>query len=227
MMNAIANTEPPPIRRVRPDVPEALERIVTKALQKTRADRYATTREMLQDLEALSSAGLQSGAIATGTTLPERRHRPGAFIAALQAIDINNLYGDSHTFALAAGFGQNSQFTIAGNVLNAGPSFAGGLGATFDLRIIVTDSTSFTATQDVSLAVVDVVRTVVINEVHYNGDANVVRDEFVELYNPSDDVIDISQWRVRGGVDFFFPANTFLAPGSYVVVAEDPVTRPP
>ncbi len=149
---------------------------------------------------------------------------PGAFIAALQAIDVNNLYGDSHTFALEAGFGQNSQFTVAGNVLSAGPSFAGGPGATFNLRIITTDSTSFSATQDVSLAVIDVVRTVVINEIHYNGPSNPVREEFVELYNPSGDVIDISQWRVRGGVDFFFPPNTFIAPGSFVVVAEDPVT---
>ncbi|HEY0548636.1 MAG TPA: lamin tail domain-containing protein, partial [Verrucomicrobiae bacterium] len=149
---------------------------------------------------------------------------PGDFIAALQAIDINNLYGDSHTFALAAGFGQNSQFAITGNVLSAGPSFAGGPGASFSLRIITTDSTSFSYTQDVSLAVIDVVRTVVINEIHYNGAANVVRDEFVELFNPSSNVIDISQWRVRGGVDFFFPPNTFLAPGSFVVVAEDPVT---
>jgi hypothetical protein len=149
---------------------------------------------------------------------------PGAFIAALQAVDVNNLYGDSHTFALAAGFGQNSQFAITGNVLSAGPSFAGGPGATFNLRIITTDSTSFSYTQDVSLVVVDVVRTVVINEIHYNGSANVVRDEFIELYNPSGAVIDISQWRVRGGVDFFFPPNTFLAPGGFVVVAEDPAT---
>ena len=52
---------------------------------------------------------------------------PGNFIAALQAIDVNEF--DTHTFALVPGFGQNAQFSISGNVLNAGATFAGGPGA--------------------------------------------------------------------------------------------------
>src|SRR5205085_8261751 len=100
-------------------------------------------------------------------------------------------------------------------VLYASPTFAGGPGATFVIRLSTTDSTSFSYTQDVSLVVYDVLHTVLFNEVHYNGSNNVVRDSFIELHNPGDATVDISQWRVRGGVDYFFPANTFIAPHGF------------
>ncbi len=149
---------------------------------------------------------------------------PGAFIAGLQAVDVNNLYGDSHTFALVPGFGDNSQFTVSGQVLSAGPAFAGGSGASFSIRLRVTDSTGFPYEQTFTLSVVELARTVVINEIHYNGPSNPIREEFIELHNPTDAAIDISQWRIRGGVDFFFPANTFIPASGFIVVAENPAT---
>src|SRR5262249_35094855 len=54
---------------------------------------------------------------------------PGAFLAALTAIDINE--EDTHTFSLVPGVGDNAQFTVNGNSLIAGPTFAGGPGASF------------------------------------------------------------------------------------------------
>ncbi len=160
----------------------------------------------------LSSTNISPGAL------------PGAFIAALQAMDLNNPNGDAQTFSLVPGFGNNSQFTLSGNVLTAGPTFAGGLGATFSVRLRATDSTALTYEQSFTLRVVEVVRNVVINEIHYNADRNPMREEFIELFNPTDSAIDISQWRVRGGVDFFFPANTFIPARGFVVVAEDLAT---
>lgn len=67
-------------------------------------------------------------------------------------------------------------------------------------------------------------RTVVINEFHYNPSFNPVRESFIELYNDTAAVVDLSNWRVRGGVDYFFPPNTFLQPNAFIVVAEDPAT---
>src|SRR5439155_14929530 len=87
-----------------------------------------------------------------------------------------------------------------------------------------TDSASLSYEQTFVLTVTDVPRHVVINEINYNGPHNIIRDEFIELYNPTDSAIDISQWRVRGGLDFFFPANTFIGPHALIVMAEDPAT---
>ncbi|MEY2407595.1 MAG: hypothetical protein QOF48_265 [Verrucomicrobiota bacterium] len=149
---------------------------------------------------------------------------PGAFIAALQAIDINNLYGDTHTFGLAAGGADNAKFAVSGRSLFAGPSFVGGPGATFNVRLKTTDSTGLSYTQDVMLVVHDTPRAVVINEFHYNPSFNPVRESFIELYNDTSAMVDLSNWRVRGGVDYFFPANTFLAAHAFAVVADDPAT---
>ena len=174
-------------------------------------------------IDVVPPATPPSGVVFSTTSIPSSAG-PGAFIAALRAIDINIQYGDTHTFALVSGYGQNSQFTISGNSLSAGPSFAGGAGATFNVRIRVTDSTSLSGTQDVTLAVNDIARNVVINEFHYNPAYNPVRESFVELYNDTDTAIDLSNWRVRGGIDFFFPPNTFISPREFIVVAEDPAT---
>lgn len=64
---------------------------------------------------------------------------------------------------------------------------------------------------------------VVFNEIHYHpagrGDP---RLEFVELYNQNSVDIDLSGWRLSGGIDFNFPAGTVIAGGGYLVIAADP-----
>ncbi len=70
----------------------------------------------------------------------------------------------------------------------------------------------------------------IISEVHYNplpptgnpvgvGDNDI---EFVEIYNRTDQPIDLSQWRLRGDVDFNFPAVTLNPGESIPVLAFDP-----
>jgi serine/threonine protein kinase/Tol biopolymer transport system component len=49
----IIGKEPPPLARYRPDAPEALEWVVTKALTKDRDGRYQTAKEILSDLKRL------------------------------------------------------------------------------------------------------------------------------------------------------------------------------
>ena len=50
---SILKTEPPLLSNSAPDVPDELERIVTKALEKDREERYQTVKDMLLDLRRL------------------------------------------------------------------------------------------------------------------------------------------------------------------------------
>lgn len=84
---------------------------------------------------------------------------------------------------------------------------------------------------------------VVINEIHYNPverpafnalgtpvfqGTNTPADftddvhEFVELHNPTAAVVDLSGWRLAGGLDFTFTAGTNIPAGGYLVVAKNP-----
>jgi hypothetical protein len=44
------------------------------------------------------------------------------------------------------------------------------------------------------------------------------RLEFIEISNPTGASVDLTNWRIRGGVDFDFPANTQLAAGASLLV---------
>ena len=66
--------------------------------------------------------------------------------------------------------------------------------------------------------------SVVINEIHYDEDNKTVRSEFIEIFNPSNDPFDLSDYYFSSGIDFEFPAGTILAAGGYLVVAENPAT---
>jgi hypothetical protein len=164
-----------------------------------------------------------TGIVLSSTNIPSSAG-PGSFVAALRAVDINIAYGDTHTFAFVTGGADNSQFTLNGNVLSTSPSFAGGPGATFSIRLKAIDSTGLSYTQTVALAVIDVVRTVVINEVHYNSPENTLREDFVELYNPTDAAVDVSLWHITGGINISVPENTILPANSFLVLAQDPAT---
>lgn len=61
---------------------------------------------------------------------------------------------------------------------------------------------------------------VIINEIHYDPDG-VGPEEFVELYNAGDSEVDLSGWKLKGGVDYTFPASTTIGVGGYLVVAQD------
>ncbi len=63
---------------------------------------------------------------------------------------------------------------------------------------------------------------VVINEIHYHSDNNKEPVEFIELYNAGAIQIDLSGWRVEDAVTYTFPADTFLEPGEYTVVSQNP-----
>ena len=65
---------------------------------------------------------------------------------------------------------------------------------------------------------------VVINEIHYHPDVKTERAEFVELYNSGSSAVDLSGWRISGGVDYVIPNGTSIGVGAYLVIAQDPAT---
>jgi hypothetical protein len=62
---------------------------------------------------------------------------------------------------------------------------------------------------------------IVINEIHSRPDIKVEQVEFVELYNPGDESVDLSGWYFSRGIDFTFSPGTTLDPNAYLVIVED------
>jgi eukaryotic-like serine/threonine-protein kinase len=66
LLHAIRHDEPPHLRDTRPDVPEALEKLIERCLRKNAEERYAHAGELLTDLQALLTGG---------APVPPRRRR--------------------------------------------------------------------------------------------------------------------------------------------------------
>ncbi|MBN2473869.1 MAG: lamin tail domain-containing protein [Pirellulales bacterium] len=66
------------------------------------------------------------------------------------------------------------------------------------------------------------VGAIVINELHVRPDVKTEPVEYLELVNTSGVEIDLSGWYFSDGIGYTFPAGTAVAPGGYVVVAQNP-----
>jgi hypothetical protein len=64
-------------------------------------------------------------------------------------------------------------------------------------------------------------REIVINEIMYSPLSGLNDDEYIELYNRGGNAVDLSGWRVSGGVSYVFPVGATMPPGGYLVVAEN------
>lgn len=62
---------------------------------------------------------------------------------------------------------------------------------------------------------------VVFNEIQYHP-ALPAEPEWIELHNQMSYDVDLSKWKLRGGVDFDFPAGTVISAGGYLLVSGDP-----
>ncbi len=65
------------------------------------------------------------------------------------------------------------------------------------------------------------VESVVINELMYEPISGNNDDQFVELHNRSLAAVDLSGWKLAGGVDFTFPAGTSIPANGFLVVARN------
>jgi hypothetical protein len=148
----------------------------------------------------------------------------GSWIADLSSQDVNT--GEAHTYTLVGGEGStdNARFTISGHQLRAAQSFAVPAGTTYEIRVRSTDGGALFIEQTFVLTVIEPPRAVVINEIHYNGVDNTVRNEFIELFNNTATAQDLTGWRLSGAIDYLFPAGTSIAPGGFLLIAQDPPT---
>ncbi|MDP6635435.1 MAG: lamin tail domain-containing protein, partial [Phycisphaerae bacterium] len=74
---------------------------------------------------------------------------------------------------------------------------------------------------NVSEAGSDPDKRIIINELHVNPDVKTEPVEFIELYNNTDELIDLSGWYFSNGVTFTFAPGTVIGPYGYLVIAEN------
>jgi len=63
---------------------------------------------------------------------------------------------------------------------------------------------------------------VTFNELHYHPAAAQTAGEWLELKNQNTVNVDLSGWRLDGGVDYIIPAGTVIPGGGYLVIAANP-----
>lgn len=157
----------------------------------------------------------------TNLVYPSAAH---AFVAGLRTVDANPL--DTHTYALVDGDGSrdNALFTLANSALYSQAPIVAPAPTDLRIRLRTTDSAGLTYDQAFVFRLSPDNSHVLINEIHYNGADNTIREEFVELLNPRQTALDLSGWRLQGGLDYVFPPGTVIAPGAFLVIAQDPST---
>jgi serine/threonine protein kinase len=91
IMMAILSDEPEPIEVLRPQVPDALVKIISKALSKDRERRYQSASELLDDLTKLSPAspiGWAQAGLPAPPASSSRLSRRSALLACLGAVSL-------------------------------------------------------------------------------------------------------------------------------------------
>ena len=75
LVYSILNEEPKPIRKLRPEVPEAVEQIVGKALAKNAEERYQTAEELVADLRIARGVDSPGGTIAAAEAAKKKQKK--------------------------------------------------------------------------------------------------------------------------------------------------------
>ncbi|MDB4618426.1 lamin tail domain-containing protein, partial [Akkermansiaceae bacterium] len=76
-------------------------------------------------------------------------------------------------------------------------------------------------TQDAANNPISRQTNIVINEIMYDAPSDQGTGEFIELYNRSNEAIDLSGWKFNSGINFDFPEGTSIAGNGYLVIAAD------
>ncbi len=114
-------------------------------------------------------------------------------------------------------------------------------GVSFGRHIVSTGAEQFVEQSSLSLGATNAgprIGPVIINEIMADptpaSPANAALDEYLELFNPTsaavalyDPLAPTNTWRIRGGIDFEFPANITIPTNGYLLVVEfDPALDP-
>jgi Tol biopolymer transport system component len=83
LISAIATADPPPVSRVQPSAPPALDHVIKTCLEKDPADRWQDARDLLAELQWIADGGEDAGfAISVAGSRPKRRWLRWAALAA-------------------------------------------------------------------------------------------------------------------------------------------------
>jgi hypothetical protein len=63
---------------------------------------------------------------------------------------------------------------------------------------------------------------VVINEIFYHAPDDIGELDYIELYNPGSQAVDLGGWKFTKGIGYQFPANTKIDANGFVVICENP-----
>lgn len=63
---------------------------------------------------------------------------------------------------------------------------------------------------------------IVVNEIHYHPANELTQSEWIEFHNLHGVDVDISGWKIRGGVDYDFAIGTIVPGHGYLLVASNP-----
>jgi hypothetical protein len=61
----------------------------------------------------------------------------------------------------------------------------------------------------------------IINEIHYHPASDDDREEFIELYNPTNTPLDLSGWSFNSGINYTFKLGVSIPPNGFLVVSAD------
>ncbi len=80
---SIMHEEPPPIRNYRPEIPDALEEVVLKALSKEEPERYQSATEIESDFKAIQDGDAVKTSLRPRIALPGQRKRAWALAGSI------------------------------------------------------------------------------------------------------------------------------------------------
>ena len=84
-----------------------------------------------------------------------------------------------------------------------------------------TANNTMAAPQSFSIVYNGTTANLLLTEIMYNDPSLLDTLEYFEIYNNGNATVNLGGYIVTEGVDFIFPANTYLTVGSYIVVAKD------
>ena len=84
-----------------------------------------------------------------------------------------------------------------------------------------TANNTMAAPQSFSIIYNGTTGNLLLTEIMYNDPSSADSLEYFEIYNNGNSTVNLGGYMLTEGVDFVFPANTYLAIGAYLVVAKD------
>jgi len=78
--------------------------------------------------------------------------------------------------------------------------------------------------KDILTDSLDLESTIVINEINYHSSDDFNTEDWIELYNITDDTLDLSNWLFKDKNEdniFIIPESTLIGPDSYIILCEE------